>query len=167
MQDPLLYRPIGNIPVVIIKEKVSKATGIPLSLMLLGNKIGTARRREYVTARQISMTLSMKYSNRSLAYVGREHGERDHATVLHAVKTINNLLDTKEETVLDWFRKSKQELKEWDLKNNSPFNRISPKKKVILVKYWIKHKVPLFVREFKLLNYNNYCRECGQLIKKL
>jgi len=92
MQDPLLYRSIHRIPIAIIKEKVSKATRVPLSLMLMNNREPLARKREYVTARQISMTLSMKYSDKSLAVVGREHGDRDHATVLHAVKTINNLL---------------------------------------------------------------------------
>jgi len=168
MQDPLLYISIGNIPVLVIKQKVSKVTGIPLSLMLKTNKEVTARKREYVIARQISMTLSMMYSHKSLGYVGREHGDRDHATVLHAVRTINNLLDTNNIEVVDWFRKSKQELKEWNVNNNSKYNQLTSKEKNELVKYWIKNKVPLFVREHKLKTYGKYCSncsKCGQLIK--
>jgi len=166
MMDPLLYRPIHRIPVAIVKQKVSDATGVLLSLMLLPNKTCTARKREYVSARQISMTLSMNYSYKSLAYVGREHGGRDHATVLHAVKTINNLIDTHDELILDWYSKSIDLLKKWDININSKYNKLIGKKKSNIVKYWIKHKVPLFVREERLKNYGRYCKTCGQLIKK-
>jgi len=164
MKDPLLYRPIHRIPVTIVKQKVSEATGIPLSLMLLSNKTATARKREYVTARMISMTLSMKYSHKSLAYVGREHNGRDHATVLHAVKTINNLLEVKDEEIVDLFTKSKQKLKEWDINNNSKYNIPMGKHKCDLIKQWIKNRVPLFVREHRLKTYGMYCNKCGQLL---
>jgi hypothetical protein len=50
------------------------------------------RRREVVKCRQISMYLLKKHSNMSLTVLGGEFG-KDHATVLHAVKTINNYLD--------------------------------------------------------------------------
>jgi hypothetical protein len=155
-----------RIPVAIVKQKVSEATGIPLSLMLMGNKVPTARKREYVSARMISMTLSMKYSHKSLAYVGKEHGGRDHATTLHAVKTINNFLEIKDEEIVDLFNKSKKALKEWDINNNSKYNIPMGKHKCELIKYWIKHRVPLFVREQRLLNYGKYCSKCGNLIKE-
>ncbi len=165
MQDPLLYRSIHRIPVTTIKQKVSKATGIPLSLMLLPNKTCTSRKREYVLARQISMILSMNYSGKSLAYVGREHGGRDHATVLHAIKTITNLLDTKDNNATKWFTKSNQEIKKWDINNNAHYNTLTSKIKTKLIKKWIKDKVPLFVREHKLKTHGKYCSKCGQLMK--
>lgn len=52
------------------------------------------RRREIVQARQICMYLSVKYTKNSLADIGYNFGGYDHATVLHAKKTINNLLET-------------------------------------------------------------------------
>lgn len=167
MLDPLLYRPIHRIPVTTIKQKVSEATGIPLSLMLLKNKVTTSRKREYVTARQISMKLCREYTIKSLAYIGNEHGGRDHATVLHAIKTINNFIDTKDKLILDWYYKSKDALKLWDLNNNSRYNKPIGKAKTALIKSWIKHNVPLFIREHRLKTYGMYCSKCGQLLNKL
>lgn len=53
-----------------------------------------SRKREIVQARQIAMYLSKTFTKSSLQTIGREIGKRDHATVLHAVKTVNNLMDT-------------------------------------------------------------------------
>ena len=52
-----------------------------------------SRKREIVHARQVSMYLSKKYTDYSLARIGEMTGKRDHATVLHACKNINGLLD--------------------------------------------------------------------------
>jgi hypothetical protein len=52
------------------------------------------RKREYVYARQIAMLLISKHTRFSLAKIGSEFGGRDHATVLHAKKTIQNLSDS-------------------------------------------------------------------------
>jgi chromosomal replication initiator protein len=52
------------------------------------------RKRECVQARQIAMSIA-KYNTRlSLAAIGKEICHRTHATVLHAVKTVNNLRET-------------------------------------------------------------------------
>ena len=51
------------------------------------------RKREIVYARQIVMFLAVGMGLGSLAEVGAQVGGKDHATVLHARKTINNLLD--------------------------------------------------------------------------
>lgn len=52
------------------------------------------RKREIVQVRQISMFFSKKLTKHSLACIGSEHGGKGHATVLHAIKTINDLYDT-------------------------------------------------------------------------
>ena len=52
------------------------------------------RHREIVQARQLIMYFAKKYTKYSLATIGMHCGNKDHATVLHACKTINNLIDT-------------------------------------------------------------------------
>ncbi len=52
------------------------------------------RKQQVVQARQIAMYLSKKYSNASLAAIGQQCGKKDHATVHHACKTINDRLET-------------------------------------------------------------------------
>lgn len=52
------------------------------------------RKREIVQARQIAMYFSKSLTKTSLAAIGSQIGGKDHATVLHACKTVNNLLDT-------------------------------------------------------------------------
>lgn len=51
------------------------------------------RSREIVQARQVSMYLCKKHTNLSLKSIG-EALMRDHATVVHAIKTVSNLLET-------------------------------------------------------------------------
>jgi chromosomal replication initiator protein len=52
------------------------------------------RKREIVQARQITMYFSKNLTKYSLASIGAQIGNKDHATVLHACKTVNNLKDT-------------------------------------------------------------------------
>jgi chromosomal replication initiator protein len=52
------------------------------------------RKREVVQARQIAMFFSKSLTKSSLASIGSQIGHKDHATVLHACKTVNNLIDT-------------------------------------------------------------------------
>jgi chromosomal replication initiator protein len=52
------------------------------------------RKREIVQARQITMYFSKNLTKYSLASIGSQIGNKDHATVLHACKTVNNLKDT-------------------------------------------------------------------------
>jgi chromosomal replication initiator protein len=40
------------------------------------------------------MFFSKKFTKASLASIGARIGGKDHATVLHACKTVNNLIDT-------------------------------------------------------------------------
>ncbi len=52
------------------------------------------RKREIVQARQIAMYFSKSLTKYSLASIGAQIGNKDHATVLHACKTVTNLKDT-------------------------------------------------------------------------
>ena len=54
----------------------------------------TSRKREIVQARQLSMYFAKKITKSSLAVIGMQCGNKDHATVLHACKTIENLRQT-------------------------------------------------------------------------
>ncbi|WP_087880490.1 chromosomal replication initiator protein DnaA [Parabacteroides sp. Marseille-P3160] len=53
----------------------------------------TSRKREIVQARQITMFLAKKYTNCSLARIGKIVGKKDHATVLHACKTVKDQIE--------------------------------------------------------------------------
>ena len=52
------------------------------------------RKRNVVQARQLAMFFSKKYTKNSLSTIGSQIGQRDHATVLHASKTVENLIET-------------------------------------------------------------------------
>lgn len=49
------------------------------------------RKRNIVQARQLAMFFAKKMTNNSLTSIGKQIGKRDHATVLHACKTVDNL----------------------------------------------------------------------------
>ena len=67
-----------------IKEAVCGYYGLETSRLL-----ERTRKREVVVARQMSMYLAKKYTALSLAGIGDVLGKKDHATVLHACKTIS------------------------------------------------------------------------------
>ena len=52
------------------------------------------RKRHIVQARQLAMFFAKKLTKASLASIGSQIGKRDHATVLHACKTVDNLSAT-------------------------------------------------------------------------
>jgi chromosomal replication initiator protein len=52
------------------------------------------RKREIVQARQLAMFFAKKHTKSSLATIGLHCGNKDHATVLHACRTVNNLIET-------------------------------------------------------------------------
>lgn len=62
-----------------------------LSLDVMNSK---TRKREIVQARQLAMFFAKKHTKASLATIGLHCGNKDHATVLHACRTVNNLIDT-------------------------------------------------------------------------
>ena len=69
-----------------IQRKVSEHYAIRLSDM-----IGPKRVRNYARPRQIAMYLAKHMTNRSLPEIGRRFGGRDHTTVMHGVRRIEEL----------------------------------------------------------------------------
>ncbi|MFK7899275.1 MAG: chromosomal replication initiator protein DnaA [Cyclobacteriaceae bacterium] len=62
-----------------------------ISLDLMKSK---TRKREVVVARQVAMYFSKSYTDLSLKSIGYHFGKRDHSTVIHALTTVNDMMDT-------------------------------------------------------------------------
>ena len=75
-----------------IQNTVSNFFNISLSEML-----SQRRSRPLARPRQIAMYISKKMTTRSLPEIGRRFANRDHTTVIHAVKTITRLSEKDEE----------------------------------------------------------------------
>ncbi len=76
---------------------------------------GKTRKRQVVIARQLSMYLSKKMTNKSLKSIGENFGGRDHSTVIYSCKAVQDLLDTDtifKDTVTDLEKKIKMNLHE-------------------------------------------------------
>lgn len=90
--NSLVSAPERTLTVASIQEAVCCYYGLEPH-MLQSN----SRKREVVQARQIAMYLSRKYTKVSLSSIGEQIGNRDHATVLYAVKAIQNLVEVDKE----------------------------------------------------------------------
>ena len=75
-----------KITVEEIQRRVSEHYNIRLSDM-----IGPKRLRSYARPRQVAMYLSKQLTSRSLPEIGRRFGGRDHTTVMHGVRRIEEL----------------------------------------------------------------------------
>ncbi|MDP8033390.1 chromosomal replication initiator protein DnaA [Pasteurella atlantica] len=53
-----------------------------------------SRKQMFARPRQIAMALAKELTNHSLPEIGREFGGKDHTTVMHAIKRINELMDS-------------------------------------------------------------------------
>ncbi len=76
---------------------------------------GKTRKRQVVIARQLSMYLAKKMTNKSLKAIGENFGGRDHSTVIYSCKAVQDLLDTDtifKDTVTDLEKKIKMNLHE-------------------------------------------------------
>jgi chromosomal replication initiator protein len=80
-------------PVSITIEKIRDTVCSHFNLELAAI-LTQSRKREVVQARQIAMYLSKQYTKHSLSAIGHGIGNRDHATVLHACKTVCDLMST-------------------------------------------------------------------------
>jgi chromosomal replication initiator protein len=56
--------------------------------------LSNTRRREVVQVRQVAMYFAKHLTNASLKGIGVQLGKKDHATVLHACRTVNDLMTT-------------------------------------------------------------------------
>ena len=76
-----------KITVEEIQRKVSDHYNIRLS-----DLIGPKRVRTFARPRQVAMYLSKQLTSRSLPEIGRRFGGRDHTTVMHGVRKIEDLM---------------------------------------------------------------------------
>jgi hypothetical protein len=77
------------------------------------------RKREICFPRQVAMQLIKTHTNYSLSAIGELFGKKDHATVLHACRTIVNLMDCDKQVKIDVTRLNKTiKLKSNALKKN-------------------------------------------------
>ena len=87
-----VFNQIKVVTVDKIQNAVSNFFNIALSEML-----SQRRSRPLARPRQIAMYLAKKMTTRSLPEIGRRFANRDHTTVIHAVKTITRLSEQDDE----------------------------------------------------------------------
>jgi chromosomal replication initiator protein len=89
MLDKFVKNTVREVSIDYIQKVVCDYFDIPIEIMK-----SKTRKREIVQCRQLAMYFSKQMTKNSLAMIGKHCGNKDHATVLHACKTINNLADT-------------------------------------------------------------------------
>ncbi|MCT4602135.1 MAG: chromosomal replication initiator protein DnaA [Marinifilum sp.] len=87
--DKLVKNTKRELSIDYIQKVVCDHFSLPIDVLQ-----AKTRKREIVQARQIAMYFSKTLTKASLASIGSQIGNKDHATVLHACKTVNNLMDT-------------------------------------------------------------------------
>lgn len=77
----------GRIPAIVeIQKETARYFRISMPELL-----SSRRAREVARPRQVSMYLAKQLTPRSLPDIGIRHGDRDHTTVIHAVRQVNKL----------------------------------------------------------------------------
>jgi chromosomal replication initiator protein len=89
MLDKFVKNTVREVSIDFIQKVICDYFDIPIETMK-----SKTRKREIVQCRQLAMYFSKQMTKSSLAMIGKHCGNKDHATVLHACKTVNNLADT-------------------------------------------------------------------------
>ncbi len=89
MIDKLIKNTKREVSIDYIQKVVCNYFDVPMDSLQ-----SKTRKREIVQARQVAMYFSKSLTKSSLATIGSQIGGKDHATVLHACKTVNNLVET-------------------------------------------------------------------------
>jgi chromosomal replication initiator protein len=89
MIDKFVKNTAREVSIDYIQKVVCDYFDLPIELLK-----SKTRKREIVQARQIAMFFAKKMTKSSLANIGAHCGGKDHATVLHACRTVNNLQET-------------------------------------------------------------------------
>ncbi|GIV42704.1 MAG: chromosomal replication initiator protein DnaA [Vicingaceae bacterium] len=89
MIDKFIKNTAKEISIDYIQKVVCDYYNLPIDVMK-----SKTRKREVVQARQVTMYFAKQFTKNSLANIGMMCGGKDHATVLHACKTVNNLIET-------------------------------------------------------------------------
>jgi len=96
MIDKYVKSTAKDISMEFIQKVVGEYFGISIEKLNTNN-----RAREVVQPRQICMYFAKKCTKMPLATIGNLCGGKDHATVLHACRTISNLYDTDKKMKMD------------------------------------------------------------------
>jgi chromosomal replication initiator protein len=89
MVDKFVKNTAREVSIEYIQKMVCDYFNLPIEVLK-----SKTRKREIVQARQISMYFAKKLTKSSLASIGANCGGKDHATVLHACRTVANLAET-------------------------------------------------------------------------
>lgn len=89
MIDKFVKNTVHEISIDYIQKVVCDYFDLPLEVLK-----SKTRKREVVQARQLAMYFSKSLTKSSLSNIGIHCGGKDHATVLHACRTVNNLIET-------------------------------------------------------------------------
>ena len=87
--ERFVHNSTQEVSIEFIVNEVCNHLNVPIEVFYSKSK-----KREMVQARQLAMHFAKKYTKCSLAAIGQQCGGKDHATVIHALKTVANLLET-------------------------------------------------------------------------
>ena len=79
----------AEVNVDFIQKTVADHYSVPVALLK-----EKTRKKEIVTARQVAMYFTKEFTSHSLKTIGFHFGGRDHATVIHSVQTVSDLIDS-------------------------------------------------------------------------
>ncbi len=79
----------GEVSIDYIQKYVANYYNIDVALLK-----SKTRKQEIVQPRQVAMYFSKLYTTHSLATIGDYFGGKDHSTVIHSVRTVENLIQT-------------------------------------------------------------------------
>ena len=78
-----------NLTIDVIQQVVCTSLSIDQKLIL-----GKSKKRDIVQVRHLAMYFSKEFTQHALQTIGNHFGGRDHSTVIHALKSVNNEIDT-------------------------------------------------------------------------
>ena len=91
-----ILKDVFNQSKVVTVDKIQNTVSSYFNITL-NDMLSQRRSRPLARPRQIAMFLAKKLTTRSLPEIGRRFANRDHTTVIHAVKTITKLSEKDEE----------------------------------------------------------------------
>lgn len=80
---------VVEIDVNYIQNKVAEFFDVEVVLLK-----AKTRKRNIVIARQAAMYLTKEFTNMPLKAIGQSFGGRDHSTIIHAIRTVKNLMES-------------------------------------------------------------------------
>lgn len=81
------WPPRGRNMIAVIQARVAEYYGIPI-----GEMTSARRHRGVARPRQVAMYLCRELTPHSLPEIGRRFGKRDHTTVIHAMRKVEQLM---------------------------------------------------------------------------